>query len=69
MAAAAIDRLTARQLQVIALLAEGQRYSEVAARLSITTRQVQRHAVQAVERTGAANVCQLVALAIDARLI
>ena len=61
--------LTARQLEVIALLAGGLRYGEVGVRLSISTRQVQRHAAQAVERAGVANVCQLVALAIEERLI
>jgi len=64
MPAAALD-LTRRQLEVLALLADGLRYSEVAACLSISTRQVQRHAAQAVERGGAVNLCQLVAMAID----
>lgn len=57
--------LTARQLEVLELLASGLRYSDVAERLSISTRQVQRHAAQAVERAGAVNLCQLVAVAID----
>jgi len=61
--------LTARQLEVLELLAEGLRYSEVAARLWISTRQVQRHAAQAVERAGAVNLCQLVAIAIDRDVI
>ena len=69
MATSSIARLTPRQLEVIALLAEGLRYGEVAAALSISARQVQRHAAQAVERAGATNVCQLVAIAIDADLI
>lgn len=61
--------LTARQLEVIALLAGGLRHAEIGARLSISTRQVQRHAAQAVERADVANVCQLVAFAIEERLI
>lgn len=66
---ASVGSLTARQLEVVALLAKGLRHGEVAARLSISSRQAQRHAVQAVERAGVANVCQLVAVAIQARLI
>lgn len=61
--------LTARQLQVLELLAAGLRYSEVAAELSISARQVQRHAAQAVERSGAINVCQLIAVTIGEGLI
>jgi DNA-binding NarL/FixJ family response regulator len=61
--------LTARQVQVLELLAGGLRYSEAGARLSISARQVQRHAAQAVERAGAVNLCQLVAVAIDEGLI
>jgi len=63
MSVAPLD-LTPRQLEVLELLAVGLRYSEVAARLSISPRQVQRHAAQAVERGGAVNLCQLVAIAI-----
>ena len=47
----------------------GLRYGEVAERLSISTRQVQRLAAQAVERAGVVNVCQLVASAVEAQLI
>ena len=61
--------LTGRQLEVLELLATGLRYSEVAVRLSISTRQVQRHAAQAVERAGAVNLCQLVAIAIEQGVI
>jgi DNA-binding NarL/FixJ family response regulator len=61
--------LTQRQLEVLELLATGLRYSEVAERLSISTRQVQRHAAQAVERARAVNLCQLVAVAIEQGVI
>jgi DNA-binding CsgD family transcriptional regulator len=61
--------LTPRQLEVLGLLADGLRYAEVAARLSISARQAQRHAAQAVERNGAVNLCQLVAIAIADGLI
>ena len=66
---ASVHRLTARQREVVALLAAGLRYGEVAERLSISTRQVQRLAAQAVERAGVVNVCQLVASAVEAQLI
>lgn len=59
-----LERLTFRQLQVIALLADGLRYREAAESLSISVRQVQRHASDAVARLGAANINELVALAV-----
>jgi DNA-binding CsgD family transcriptional regulator len=63
-----LDRLTARQLEVIALLADGLRYREVAACLTISERQVERHVANAQERLGAANVNQLIAIALAAGL-
>jgi DNA-binding CsgD family transcriptional regulator len=60
----AIDRLTARQLQVVALLADGLRYREVAACLSISARQVQRHVAQAAARLGVRGAYELVAIAV-----
>lgn len=68
MQAAALD-LTPRQLEVLELLADGLRYCEVAERLSISARQVQRHAAQAVERTGAVNLYHLAAMAVDGGVI
>lgn len=62
----ATDALTPRQLEVVALLAHGLRYSEIANELSISCRQVQRLTMQAVKRAGAATVCEVVALAIAA---
>lgn len=54
--------LTARQLEVVALLIDGLRYNEVAACLSITERQVRRHVEHAIARTGVENVNRLVAV-------
>lgn len=54
--------LTARQLEVVALLIDGLRYDEVAACLSITERQVRRHVQQAIARTGVENANHLAAL-------
>jgi len=63
------DRLTARQLQVLALLADGLRYREVAACLSISDRQVQRHVAHAVARLGLRNASELIAVAVRDRLV
>lgn len=65
----ALDRLTARQLQVVALLRDGMRYAEVASCLSISTRQVQRHVAQAVARLGVRNAYELVAVAVTEGLV
>ena len=62
-------RLTARQLQVVALLADGLRYDEAAACLAITTRQVQRHVSNAIERLGVRNANELVAIAVAERIV
>jgi DNA-binding CsgD family transcriptional regulator len=56
--------LTARQIQVAALLADGLHYSEVAACLSISERQVQRHVAEAVARLDINNVYELVAVVV-----
>jgi len=66
---AAIDRLTARQLQVVALLADGLRYREVAASLSISARQVQRHVAQAAARMGVHGAYELVAVAVSEGMV
>ncbi|MGI8801002.1 MAG: response regulator transcription factor, partial [Solirubrobacteraceae bacterium] len=57
-------RLTARQLQVVALLADGQRYGDIAACLSISAGQVHRHVARAIERLGVRGVNELVAVAV-----
>jgi DNA-binding CsgD family transcriptional regulator len=59
------DRLTARQRQVVLLLADGLLYGEVAACLSISVRQVDRHVANARVRAGARSVNELVALAVS----
>jgi len=59
-----LDRLTARQLQVVALLADGLRYREVAACLAISVRQVERHVAHAIARLGVSSVYEVVAVAV-----
>ena len=66
---AATDRLTARQLQVVALLADGLRYREIAACLSISKRQVQRHVVQAAARLGVHSAYELAAIAVSEGMV
>jgi DNA-binding NarL/FixJ family response regulator len=68
-AAGGIRRLTARQTQVAALLADGLRHREVAACLSISERQVQRHIAEAVARLGLRNAYELAAVAVSAGLV
>jgi DNA-binding CsgD family transcriptional regulator len=67
--APATRRLTARQLQVVALLADGLRHREVAACLSISERQVQRHVAEAVARLGLRNAYELAAVAVAEGLV
>jgi DNA-binding CsgD family transcriptional regulator len=62
-------RLTARQLQVVALLSDGMRYDEVAACLAISVRQVQRHVTNAITRLGLHNANELVAAAMADGLV
>jgi DNA-binding CsgD family transcriptional regulator len=64
-----LPRLTARQLQVVALLADGLRYHEVGACLSISVRQVERHVAQAIARAGVRTAYELVAVAIAEGLV
>lgn len=65
----ALRRLTARQLQVVALLADGLRYEEVAACLAISRRQVERHVRLACDRLGVRTTAQLVARAVALGLV
>lgn len=67
--AGATRRLTARQIQVVALLADGLRQREVAACLSISERQVQRHIAEAVARLGLRNAYELAAVAVSDGLV
>jgi DNA-binding CsgD family transcriptional regulator len=64
-----LQRLTARQLEVVALLADGLRYAEIAVCLSISARQVQRHVAEAVARLGLRNANELVAVAVASGLV
>jgi DNA-binding CsgD family transcriptional regulator len=59
-----MSRLTARQLQVVALLADGHRYRAIAACLSISPNQVERHVRNAIERLAVHSPAELVAVAI-----
>jgi DNA-binding CsgD family transcriptional regulator len=63
------QRLTARQLQVVALLADGLRHREVAACLSISERQVQRHVADAVARLGLRSAYELAAIAVSEGIV
>lgn len=70
---AAIDgplgRLTARQLQVVLLLAEGLRATEIAHRLGVRPKTVYAYVHQATRRTGTQNRNELVTLAAEAGLL
>jgi DNA-binding CsgD family transcriptional regulator len=66
---APLEVLTGRQLEVVALLADGLRYDEIAACLSISTRQVQRHVAHAVERAGVRNANELTAVAVASGIV
>lgn len=65
----ATQRLTARQLEVVMLLADGMRHREIADCLSISERQVQRHIAQAAARVNVRNSYELVALVVSDGLI
>lgn len=62
-------RLTARQLQVVALLADGLRAEQIAQQLGIATSTVYRYVDRARERTGVSSGSELVALAIREGLV
>jgi DNA-binding CsgD family transcriptional regulator len=61
--------LTARQLQVVVLLADGLRADDIARRLGIATSTVYRYVERAKERTGVTSRSELVALAVRERLV
>lgn len=63
------SRLTSRQLQVVALLADGCRYRDIAACLSISVGQVHRHVANAIQRLGVHSVNELVAIAVAERMV
>lgn len=56
------ERLTSRQREVVALLADGLRYREIAQRLDLSERQVGRHVANAIERLGVVSAAELVAV-------
>lgn len=64
-----LERLTFRQLQVVALLSDGLLYAQVAEALSISVRQVQRHVSQAVARLDVRSAPELVAVAVAEGLV
>jgi DNA-binding NarL/FixJ family response regulator len=61
--------LTARELQVVALLCDGYTQKQIAPMLEISLTQVGRLISKAMTRTGARNATQLAALAVTARLV
>lgn len=65
----AIERWNARELEVVALLADGLLHAEIAACLSLSVRQVDRRIAAARARVGAANTSALVALAVSEGLV
>jgi DNA-binding CsgD family transcriptional regulator len=69
--AQAQDRLglTARQMEVVVLLADGLQAGEIAARLGVATSSVYRHVKRAKERTGARSRSDLVALVVRAGIV
>jgi DNA-binding NarL/FixJ family response regulator len=62
-------RLTARERDVLELLAGGMRHEQIAERLGIGLETVRRHVRNASERLGAANRTQAVAIAVRRGLI
>jgi DNA-binding CsgD family transcriptional regulator len=61
--------LTAREREVLGLLARGLRQDDIAAQLGIGGETVRTHVRNAAARLGAANATQAVAMAIRAGLI
>ena len=62
-------QLSARQLQVAVLLADGRTNREMADSLSVSVRQVQRYVADAIERMGVSNRNELAAAAIRAGIV
>jgi DNA-binding CsgD family transcriptional regulator len=61
--------LTSRQLQVVALLADGYRYRDIAACLGISAGQVHRHVTNAIARLGVQSANELVAVAVAEEIV
>lgn len=66
---ASTSRLTGRQLQVVALLADGYRYRHIADCLSISPGQVHRHVTNAIARLDVKNANELVTTAVAEGLV
>lgn len=64
-----VDRLTPRELQVLALLAEGLSNRAIAARLQISDQTVKFHVASLMGKLGAANRVETVRLAVRRGLI
>lgn len=64
----ALGRLSARELEVLALLADGLSAAEVAAHLGISTRTIEGHARNVLARLSARNRAEAVRLFADAQL-
>ncbi len=64
-----LGKLTARQLQVVLLLAEGLRATEIAHRLGVRPKTVYAYVHQATQRTGTRNRTELVTVAARAGLL
>jgi DNA-binding NarL/FixJ family response regulator len=64
-----VEPLSARELEVLALLAEGATNQQIAGRLFITKRTAKKHVTNILGKLGAANRTQAVALARSAGLL
>ena len=64
-----IDPLTPRELEVLALLARGQKNVEIAGRLSVSERTVKFHVSSLMHKLGAENRTEAVTLAAQRGLI
>jgi DNA-binding NarL/FixJ family response regulator len=61
--------LTAREIEVVQLVAEGLTNGEIASRLHLSTRTVQSHVKAALKKTGSVNRVQLAVYAVRAGLV
>lgn len=64
-----VDKLTARELEVLALVAQGQTNKDIAERLAITQRTVKYHVSSIMGKLGAGNRTEAVALAAQQGLV
>ena len=59
------DTLTARERQVLQLVAEGETYAEIAARLSISPRTVESHRTRLMSKLGLRTQTDLIRYALE----